>query len=471
MPGMPCAPPSVFTTQAYLLEAKLCAKAVNLLSNLLIKGILGSVVLAPVVAAIIVVRAPKPRPSAFTNWLGLSIAGELGVALSLYALLIGLMGSGRWPDYRLAYVFAAAMPILAFMAAREHLRRLGGRATEARGLGAAYLGLAALVVTALAPWLLGAPLPIDGAQSGLGLGHAGAVRDYAWVVLPIAVAVVAEAWLLMRRPTTVAQEGTPGAAGGRCDAFAWLASIGVAILLLGVMLLLPGSRWNARRAAKLEHAVLREEAERLDAPRRLALAEIVAGRAPRLLAEPCPAGATPESWQAWKRFASAPKDWESLRGQAETWQKQTVANVWQAGLDANIALRGPRRQAIFALPEDEPPYSPWFARELLFPREGDSLGLALSPSEPWNADATLAISVENLSYALSGETSLGSLRGILWVWSYRQQAFVCGGEARVLGSELAGGFTDQQAPTVKASIRMRALAYALSTLRAVERTQ
>jgi hypothetical protein len=444
---------------------------VNLLSTLLTKGILGSVVLAPMVAVIIVIRAPKPRPSAVANWLGLAIAGELGVALSLYALLIGLMGSGRWPSYRLAYVFAAAMPILAFLAAREHLWRLGGAATAARGLGAAYLGLAALVATALAPWVLGAPLPINGAQPGWGLGHAGAVRDYAWVVLPITGAVVAEAWLLMRRPTTVAQEGTAGTAGGSWDAFAWLASIGVAVLLLVAMLLLPGSRWNVRRVAKLEHAVLREEAERLDAPRRLALAEIVAGRAPRLLADPCPAGATPEGWLAWKRFASAPKNWDSLRDLAEAWQKQTVANVWRAGLDANIALRGPRRQAIFALPDDEPSYSPWFASEILFPREGDGLGLVPSPSESWDVDATLAIGIENLSYALSGKTSLGSLRGILWVWSYRQQAFVCGGEVRVLGSELAGGFTDQQSPTVKASIRMRALAHALSTLRAVEQTQ
>jgi hypothetical protein len=443
---------------------------VNLLSILLTKAILGAVVLAPVVAAIIVFRATKPRPSAVTNWLGLSIAGELGVALSLYALLIGLMGSGHWPAYRLAYVFAAAMPILAFMAAREHLRRLGGCATAARGLGAAYFGLAALVATALAPWVLGAPLPIDGAQSGLGLGHAGAPRDYAWVVVPITTAVVAGAWLLMRRPTAAAQKGTAGTASGSWDAFAWLASIVVALLILGSMLVLPSSRWNVRRVAKLEYAVLREEAERLDAPRRLALAEIVAGRVPRLLEDPCPAGATPESWQAWKRFASAPKNWDSLRDQAKAWQKQTIVNVWHAGLNADIALRGPRRQAIFALPDDEPSSSPWFASEILFPRESDGLGLDLSPSESWDADATLAISIENLSYALTGRTSLGSLRGMLWVWSYRQQAFVCGGEVRALGSELAGGFTDQQAPTVKASIRMRALAHALSTLRAVERT-
>src|SRR5664279_2075397 len=45
-PDMPCTPPSVFATQSYVLEAKLCAKVVNLLSTLLTKGILGAVVLA-----------------------------------------------------------------------------------------------------------------------------------------------------------------------------------------------------------------------------------------------------------------------------------------------------------------------------------------------------------------------------------------------------------------------------------------
>ena len=444
---------------------------------------LGAAVSAPVVAAAIVYRAPKPRPSPFANWLGLSIAGELGAALACYTLFIGLQGPWHWPYYYLAYLFVAAEPMLAFFAAREHLRGLRGRRAAARGLGFACLGLAALVAAALIPWILGAPLPFDGGRSGMRFTLAANVYDYAWVVLPITAAMEVEAWLLIGRPGSSARE-----AGAGRQWTTWLASIGVAVLALGTILLLTGSRWDSRHVAKLERAAVREQAEKLDAPRRQALAEIVAGRAPSLLAEPCPVEATPKSWRGWERFAAAPKDWDALLRQANEWQGLEVVSLWRPGrnVDGTPRIRtgeessqiadsspsGPRRRAIFARLDDERWNSRLFIGDLVVAPEAARGDVRASAAEgSWDVDATLIVLRETISFAVQGRTNLGSLAGTLWVWNYREQAFVCAGEARVPHAEMTGGFNDPQAHSVRDSIRMRALAQAVGALRAVERRQ
>jgi hypothetical protein len=56
-----------------------------------------------------------------------------------------------------------------------------------------------------------------------------------------------------------------------------------------------------------------------------------------------------------------------------------------------------------------------------------------------------------------------------WLWSYREQAFVCAGQARVSSVGFAGMFSDAQAPIARDALRMRALAIAADALRAVER--
>ena len=456
----------------------------NLLSILIYFGLLGAVVLAPVVAAGMVYVAPKPIPSPVANWLGLSIGGELGVAFPLYALFIGLEGPAHG-SYYLAYVFAAAAPALAFFATREHLQRLRGRTTAARRVGFACLGMAALVAIALIPWILGAPLPPCSERSGMGFTFTGDIRDYAWVVLPFTVAMEIEAWLLIGWPAATAHEGDTSK---RWDVPAWLAAIGLAVLVLGAMLLLPPSRWNSRNVSQLERVTLREQAESLDSLRRMALAEIVAGRAPALLADPCPTETTPESWRAWQQFDHAPKDWDTLLGQANAWQNLEDVNLWHPGpasdetprlrsvdessKPAGISLLGPLRRAVFARLENESWISPWFRRDLHFaPEEARRLIRPSGASESWNVDATLILRRETISYAVQGTTNLGSLAGTLWVWSYREQAFVCASEVRVLHAEMHGGFHDPQAHTVRDSIRMRALAQAVGALRAVERRQ
>jgi len=425
---------------------------------------LGAAGLAPLVAAVVVYRAKAPRPSPIANWIGLTVAGELGVAFPLFALSIGVQGYVHWPYYHVAHVFAVPAPILAFFVAREHFRRLHGKCSAARGPGFSCLGLAALVAVALIPWLVGAPLPFGGGWFGQEITFAGDVDSYAWVVLPFALAMEAEAWLLMGWPRKAASgAGKPWAAIS--------ASAGVALLVLGALGGLPRSRWNSYHVAKLERAALRAQAEALDAPRRRALAEIVAGRAPRLLEAPCPAQATPESWREWQRFARAPKDWDELVRMESQWSFQKAVNVWLPAMaTTDSALAGPRRHALFAYLDDENWVAPWIQKDILVaPEEVRRRVGARVDLAAWEVDATLVVSRENLSFSVQGETTFGNLEGTLWVWSYHEQAFVCAALVRVPHAGMKSGFTDHQAPSVRDAIRMRALAQAVSGLRTVER--
>jgi hypothetical protein len=86
----------------------------------------------------------------------------------------------------------------------------------------------------------------------------------------------------------------------------------------------------------------------------------------------------------------------------------------------------------------------------------------------WQVDATLVVSDETLSTG-PGKTGLGSLDGCLWVWSYREQAFICAGEAHVPRAAIDVEIASYQDPIVRSSIRTRALALALGALCAVER--
>ena len=437
-----------------------------MLGMLLDLGRLGAAVLAPLAAAVAVYRAESPRSSPLANWLGLTIAGELGVAFPLFALSVGVQGFTHWPYYHAAPAFALPALAVAILAAKEHFRRLRGKGSFARRAGYSCLGLAALVAVALIPWILGAPLPFGGGWFGQEITFAGDVHSYGWVVLPFALAMEVEAWLLMGWPPRTARPW--GAILAILDI---MASAGVAVLILGAVLVLPSSRWNSYHAAKLERAALRAQAEALDAPRRRALAEIVAGHAPRLLQDRCSAETTPESWRQWQRFTKAPKDWDELVRLESQWSFQKAVDVLRSVMaTTGSTLAGPRRCAIFASLDDRNWVSPWHAKDILVaPEEARRRVRAWVDLAAWEVDATLIVSRENLSFSVQGKTTFGNLEGTLWVWSYREQAFVCAAEVSVPHAGMQSGFTDRQAPTVRDSIRMRALAQAVGNLRTIER--
>ena len=81
------------------------------------------------------------------------------------------------------------------------------------------------------------------------------------------------------------------------------------------------------------------------------------------------------------------------------------------------------------------------------------------------------VSDEANSFSFQDKTNFGALEGTLWVWSYREHAFICAGETHVLHAEMDGTFEDNQATTVRDSVRMRALAQALGALRSVDPRQ
>ncbi len=433
---------------------------------------LGAALLAPLVAAFMVYRIPKPRYSPLANWLGLTLGYELGVAFFLFALSVALRGPTHWAFYYAAYAIAAGAPMLGYVAAREHLRHLRGHAAATRWAGHACLGMAVLVAVGLIPWILGAPLPFGGSWFGAEVVLAGDVRNYASVVLPFTAAMEVEAWLLMHRPSVAARAVGPSERWK-----VWSVSVGVAMLAVGAILLLPDSRWNSRRIAKVERAVLREQAERQDVPRRRALAEIVAGHVPSFYDNPCPEEWVPDSWRAWRRFVDAPRDWNALLGQAEAWESLDSVNLRRYGKVAEDAFpgalprfAGPRRRAVFTRLDDKNWTVPWPERDFLVaPEEVRRRVRAAAALDSGEIDGTLLVWGEAKSYSIQDHTYLGTLAGTLWVWSYREQAFVCAGKADAPPAGMKGGFYDPQAATVRDAIRMRALARAVAALRPVVR--
>jgi hypothetical protein len=249
-------------------------------------------------------------------------------------------------------------------------------------------------------------------------------------------------------------------------------------LLVTVVVAQSGCR---RSVSKQERASLRAQAEEMDAPRRRALAEIIAGRSTRLLPDPCPAQVVPEAWRAWSALSAVPKDWQNVAAVGKQWSARNRIGVWHpamrsaivrgigldGGVDAtDIVFAGPSyREAIADLDNEGSPVR-WAAGDLSVP-SGKNVSAAVAKFFG-DVDATLVLFGEGISFAVQNRINLAPLRGMLWVWSYREQAFVCAGEARIPGATLNGVFHDDQATIVRDSLRMRAVAQAIGTLRSVE---
>src|SRR5664279_4632489 len=111
-----------------------------LIARILILGMLAASVLARVAAALGVLRQPKPRRVQVAHWLGLTISGELGLALPLCALAIAARAGATWRPYYFGVPVAAAAALLGYATARVHLRRLTGLKAPAPRLAGACLG-------------------------------------------------------------------------------------------------------------------------------------------------------------------------------------------------------------------------------------------------------------------------------------------------------------------------------------------
>ena len=439
-----------------------------ILLPLLLLTALGAALLAPFLAAHVVLVAPVSAASRWSNWIGLGIGAELALAFPLCALAFGIYGPAEWPYYRLALLFAALAPVLAFFVIRAHVRCLQEVAMGAGRTGLACLAAGLAVALALLPWILGAPLPLPSGELGAEQSVAGSARDYASFVLPFALAMDIEAWLLLRGAGQ--SHEVPGR---RRDRLGAAAGVGLAVLVACATLLLPRTGCNSRWVAANERAALRARAETLDGPRGQALQQIVAGHAPALLPDPCPS--FPEEWRALGRFADPPRDWHAVVTAANAWREHREVTPWLPGVARNDERQtprfaGPLRRAIFTSLDEEAWRGPWPERDIVVaPTEARRRVREHSLSAPWDSDGTLVVARETPSYSTYGQSNLGLVYATLWLWSYHEQSFVCAGQARVLPVGFNGMFSDAQAPIARDALRMRALAIAADALRAVER--
>ena len=440
-----------------------------LIARSLVICTLATGVLVPLASAYWVFHQRKPRRMPIANWLGLTLSGELGVALPLQALAITARAGATWRPYYLAVLVAAAAGFLGYAATLVHLRRLAGEKAPAPRAAAACLALAAAVVVLMIPWILGAPLPFGAGWFGKDILVASGVGNYARWVVPIVLALQVEAFLLagldeVRKPFRPAA-----------------AVFGTLALMLALVALLPSSQWNSRHVAKLEFAAARAEAEAMDVPRRKAIIAIASGHAPQVLDAPCPSEFKAPEWNDWVPRTEPLRDWQRVEKLGTEWSSQHSVNVWHAGMGGLSRIRdrnpnvkphspeevfaGPWRRFIFAkLADDKDWVAPWPERDVLV--NAEEARRRVHPTPP-NVDATLVLMQETMSFAVVNEINFGSIVGWLWVWIYAKQAIVCAGEARLPHGGMAGEFHDNQAGIVRDALRMRAAARAVGVLHAV----
>jgi hypothetical protein len=421
---------------------------------LLLLATLGAALLAPFVAGHAVLLAERGDESRLASWFGLTIGAEFVAAFPLGVLVAGIHGPAEWPFYYLAYPFALLSLLLGKSILRAHARRLRGEPRRQAKSAYACIGFATLLALALLPWILGAPMPIGAGEFAAEQAVAGSARAYAAVVLPVASALTAEAWLLA---------GKTAAPGGRRPLE--LATAALAMLLAFALAILPRSPWNSRHVAARERALLRARAVGLDEPRAQALAAIVAGRVPRLLSQPCLA--TPAAWRGLARFAEPPRSLEALWEASRAWRGQRTVDLRLAEAAAPTS-GSPLRQAVVAALDEEMSSQPWPERDwLVSAEEARRRTRALVGAAPWNTDGTLMVARETPSFASYGKSNLGFVHATLWLWSYEARAFICAGEARVPHQTLEGMFDDSHAEAVREALHMRALAVAITDLRSV----
>jgi hypothetical protein len=441
-----------------------------LIARILVLCMLAASLLVPVAAAFGFLRQTAPRRRQAGNWLGLTLSGELGVALPLYALAIAARAPATWRPYYLAVPVAAVAATLGYAGARVHLRRRTDADAPAPRLAGAYVGFAAVLVVLMVPWILGAPLPFGGGWFGKQALLAAGVGDYARWVVPLVLALLVEAFLL------------DGRAVGRSRFRVLAGAFGTLALMLAVVVLLPSSRVNSRHVAKLEFAAARAEAEAMDVPRRKAIIAIASGHPPQVLPAPCPEEFMAPEWQGWAKLAGPLHDWQSVEKLGAAWAAQHSVNVWHAGMGGLARLHdrnphaklkspdevfvGPWRSFVFEkFADDRKWVEPWPERDVLVGPEEARRRVHQAPSD---VDATLVLMQETLSFAIANEITLGSVVGFAWVWSYPKQAIVCAGEVRVPHGGMVGEFHDKQASIVRDALRMRAAARAMGALHAVE---
>jgi hypothetical protein len=446
--------------------------------QMLVRLLLGACLFVPLLAGHQAMLVPRRARVRLVHWIGLTIAGELGLAFPLAAFAVAIRGSDVWAWYRVAYLFGLAAPVLAVAMVQAHLRRLESRWEGSRTSALASVGFALLLAVALIPCVLGAPLPFRGhapvSASVTQVGH------YVVVVAPVSGVLLLQAVLLLASsPWAILQPGN--------RSVLLLATL-LVLVVAGAALALPGSLADARAQSQRERARQREEAEQMDQPRRRALADIIAGRPPRRLPEPCPADDVPASWQAMARQAVAPRHRSELRVRAEAWRSLVDVNLWTRGPGVGISpdkqgertnsetalgipaspLDGPRARAILAALAEEAWLGPWSEGDVVIgPEEARRRVRARATRVAADIDATLVVARELPALSIGASAELGELDGALWIWRYSKRAFVCVGDVHVHRVGMQATLTDEDADVARDALRLRAVAQAVQALQAV----
>jgi hypothetical protein len=450
--------------------------------------------ITPIGGAVVALTASPSATARLVNWIGLTIGGELGVTFALFALLVAIEGPWRSPLYLLAYVAAAVAAVLGFRIIAIHRCRLRGLSEPATRTALHCLAFGQAVAAAMVPWILGAALPFGGGPfvPEYDMPMRADVHRYSWIVMPVAIGLLLEAWLLLcgsHSTECVARM----AQASRLSALA--GSLGLTGVVGCAALLLPGSRWDSHYHAKLERRDIRAKAARLDADRQRALSDIMVGRAPLLGPEPCPARYVFGEWQAWpSAHSNALDDPKSTsdyyRDGTPMWFDQTRASLWVAGPEAEgewreylpdgtsrftreppirIQLQGPRLRAVLASMDEAEWREPWPDSELFVtPAEARGRVRAKAATQFFDSDASLVISRESPPIRWQDKTDLGTIEGSFWIWNYEIQGFVCGGDVRIEHATIARAFENYRDDYLRNGLRMRALARGVQTLRAVQ---
>jgi hypothetical protein len=436
---------------------------------------LAAVLLAPVVAGCAVWVGQSAAQGRLANWIGLTIGFELMAAVAIDAFVVGTFGPSWFPPYRFATLFGVVSFGLGVLVVRAHWRRLRGRAVATTYLALMCLALGLAVAIALVPWILGAPMPLGGGEFSAEYPIAGDVSTYLWTVGPVVLGMELEAWLLLspERPHPVAAA----------------LAVALALLVAGVALLLPGTRWDARHHAKLERRTQRLRAEELDHVRRRSLAEVLGGQEPRLLGEPCPVSRGLRELEKWEQYLDAPTDWATIARYEGQWSYQQAVDFWTPGATSEgfrrryhadgtsevaawrpgESLEGPRRHALLAQLDEDRWIGPLSGHDFLMTPDmaRKKVRDAIVPAS-WTLDGTLVIAQESQPVGRGDTTELGEISAKVWLWDYARQSFVCAGESHIQRSIIGMHFEDYQLPRLRDAVRMRALAHALAASWSVE---
>lgn len=416
--------------------------------------LLGLVLFVPMWAghqALLVARGGRAR---LEHWIGLTIAGQLAMVFPIAGLALASQGARVWLPHGWVGLLALAAPVLAAFMARAHARRLREPTEVFPGTAVACLAFAVGHSLALVPWILGAPMPP--AWLGLAWGPVGHLGDYLSVVLPVAGVLSVEASVLAGR--------TSGFGFRRAQRRVTATGIALVGVISMATLALPRSRFDARFQAKREREAFLAQAERLDRPRRQALAAIANGQTLPALAGPCEVPLSAE-WQQLGALGSSPGDRRTMAEQAAAWRRLSSIDLWRPEQP-----EGPRMRAIRTATDEATWRGPWPEKDVFVgPDEARRRVRRRIAPALFDLDASLVVSRELPALSVGGSTELGKLDGALWLWSYRDQRFVCAAEIHLPRAGMPDGITDRDAEAARDALRMQSVALAVRSLRAVAR--